>query len=331
MKSYTKTSLTYTRKSTIVTYKSSYYKQSALIHSFFFILIITPNWAYSHANLNQQLEKISKVIENTSAEDYKKNTALIIGRARLYYRERNYLKAASELNVILSDTPYNLNALYLMAQIEFKKLNLTLAKKFAHEFERLSKNTASKVRAANLLAAIYKNESDFKRAIKYSNFILNNKKTLLPEDVLNAAGIALKLKQNSRIQALAIIDKGIARIGKIHSLVKASIALMIELSHYQQALSSINFLINDSKGLYKAVLMKKKISILDAQSNNKEANITVQKLRYILSSLPQKKKNLPLTASLELFIKERTKTKKNPIWQCFIKQKKIIFETKLVL
>jgi len=235
--------------------------------------------------------------------------ALKIDRAYLYYRALNYLKAEKELESVLSGDSKNLSALFLMAQIKFRLDDLATAKKLAHDFERLSKSNASRVRVASLLASIYRSESDAKQAIKYSNFILENKKILLPEDVLGAAEIALDFEVNPKVRALAVINKGILRIGKIHSLIKASIGLMVELSCYQQAIISIDFLIGESRGVYKAMLMKRKLNILDAQGNRKEAKFIAQRLMIFLDSLPEKKKSLSVVADLRIVIWRRVSQK----------------------
>ncbi|MEH6347725.1 MAG: hypothetical protein V7785_21700 [Bermanella sp.] len=274
------------------------------------MLTVASNWTYSHDGLRHQLKEISQEIEEaTSINDNHHVVALKLDRAHLHFRNRNYLEAERELEPILNGDSKNLNALFLMAKIKFALGNLTSAKKFAHVFDRSSKKIASRVRAASLLASIYKSELDAKQAIKYSEFIIENKIKLLPEDVLHAAEVALSLDNKPKVRALAVISKGVSRIGKIHSLIKASIEIMVELSYYRQAITSVDFLIDESKGVYKAILMKKKISILDAQDNRKEAKIIAQKLMTFLDSLPEKKKSLSVVTDLRGVIWKRVSQK----------------------
>ena len=262
-------------------------------------LFILPLSAWSHGDLHEQIDDVSKLLV-----DDKQKTGLYLKRGKLYLQDGNFHEAIHDFRKSLKLEPalhvvhYHLGEAYLASgrsDAAEQHTRLFIKSLGPETYGGLS-------RGYGLLGKIYQKKNKHLEAAQAFEQSLQNNMQPGPIDYLQAAEAYVKSGQNYQHQAVDILDKGIGRLGPIVTLQEAAIELDLLSGSYDAALARVETL--RSQGINEANIYFKQASIMSTARRFEEAQTCYKKALSEIERLPLHKQQSRAMVKLRLSIEE---------------------------
>jgi tetratricopeptide (TPR) repeat protein len=256
-------------------------------------------WAFAHGDLHEQIARVSARIEKEPG-----SAELFLKRGELHRHHLDW--AAAEADYAMAQ---KLRPEWSDVDLARGKLCLAAGRHEAavRSLDRFLDRRPDHVEALVTRARTFAAARDFPKAVRDFNRAIDGSPRADPDLYLERARAQAAQNERHRIEALAGLEQGLAKLGPLVTLELACLDIEVELKRYDAALARVNRLA--ARSPRKETWLARRGEILERAGRNDEARGAFAAALDAIEKLPPRHQSTPAMVALEARVRQALDSK----------------------